>query len=120
MKYRYLDLQLNVLIPLLTGLLIYLYKDELQLPTIISNYIPDGLWAYAFLSAILIVWQRSVNVLWCIMPFIVALLFEVFQYLQLVEGTGDIVDIVIYYVCFSVAISTNKFFKQLLKQIYVP
>jgi hypothetical protein len=46
------DFLINVLFPLLMGVLIYRLRF-ITIHPFIKNYIPDALWAYAFVSSIL-------------------------------------------------------------------
>jgi len=55
------DIILNVICPVLAGCLIYYAGYTGYLPSLVQNYVPDGLWAYAFISAILITWDRHIN-----------------------------------------------------------
>lgn len=93
-------------------------NNESAIFQFIKCYFPDGLWAYAFLSVILIIWDRIVNPFWLTAAFLFALLFEVFQYVQLVRGTADTIDVIVYYTCFIIALMLNNFFKQSLKLTY--
>jgi hypothetical protein len=62
MKYsKIYDGFLNVFIPLLAGLLIYRMEQYFRIPALIRYYLPDGLWAYAFGSSMLIVWERKIH-----------------------------------------------------------
>ena len=71
----------------------------------------DGLWAYAFASAVLIVWERKLNWAWLSACFASSLLFEWFQHLQHINGTADMYDIFAYCLGFSIATLFNNFFK---------
>jgi hypothetical protein len=105
------DILLNVFLPLLLGGLIYLVADSATfLP--VKNYFPDGLWAYSFLSAILILWNRSLNYFWIGLSFLVAICFELLQYLHWLRGTGDIADTLVYFAFFMLALVSNRLFKQ--------
>lgn len=107
------DLTLNIVLPLVGGLLIYLLS-ALSLDAIgwIRSYLPDGLWAYAFASAMLIVWQRELNLLWLSLVLLSGLVFEWMQFNEVVAGTGDLVDIIVYIVFFLIALLFNPFFKR--------
>jgi len=54
--------------------------------------LPDGLWVYAFTSALLIFWNGHLT-LWLIFPFILGVFCEVAQGLEILFGTFDIIDL---------------------------
>ncbi|MBS1736314.1 MAG: hypothetical protein JSS98_06845 [Bacteroidetes bacterium] len=85
-------------------------KNEITVPEMIQNYLPDGLWAYALQSCILIIWNRKINIIWSIAIMLFAVIFELLQYLHFINGTGDFFDIIIYFIFFGIALSANKFF----------
>ena len=115
-SYIKYDLALNIFLPLICGTLIYLLTDTTFVATWwIRSYIPDGLWAYAFTSAILIIWQRDMNLLWLLMVLMAGIFFEWMQFKSIVPGTADLVDIFIYLVFFLIALLFNSFFKQTFK-----
>ncbi len=105
------DILLNIIMPLLLGIVIYLAGRTVAIPTLVRNYLPDGLWAYAFLSAILIIWEREVNTPWIVAVFLTSVGFEILQYGHKIAGTGDIHDIMTYFIAFSIALRLNRFFK---------
>ncbi len=75
---------------------------------------PDSLWAFAYLSALFIVWDRKIKVGWII---VVCLSFFVFEYLQFVEiinGTADYLDLICYFASALVAFIVN----QILSKLY--
>jgi hypothetical protein len=58
--------------------------------------LPDGLWMLAFITLILWIWDfklHSGSVPWLILSVGTGLLFEIFQGVQLVPGTFDLIDI---------------------------
>jgi hypothetical protein len=113
MKLRkHADIILNVISPVLGGCLIYYLGYAGYLPSLVQNYLPDGLWAYAFISAILIIWNRRVNLLWLIIVCLLAAGFEILQYLQLINGTPDIADAVVYLTCIGLGILINHFLQK--------
>jgi hypothetical protein len=96
---------LSVIIPLLTGALIYmlsrersiyflrilpLHFEKISLPDWVKFNLPDGLWAFSFSSLISIVWKNSSEknyYLWLIIISILSLLLEILY------GTFDSKDI---------------------------
>lgn len=114
---KIIDILLNVLLPVLTGYLIYLFTINNSRYEWARNYLPDGLWAYAFLSSILIIWNRKINIYWCSQVFLFAAAFEILQFYHFLGGTGDIWDIATYYLFFIIVLMANKYFlKQTIKQ----
>lgn len=109
---RQTDLLLNVISPLLLGCFIYFLGSYELLPQLLKNYLPDGLWAYAFLSAILIIWNRQLNYTWLFISFLLAACFELLQQYQLLAGTADIADIITYFFFMGAGLFSNRFFKQ--------
>lgn len=108
---KHTDIGLNVLLPLLAGFALYLPGIAASTHSFISNYLADGLWAYAFMSTILIIWNRHYNAGWILLLFVLAAGFEICQYTALVSGTGDVYDVIIYYSFFSITIFLNRIFK---------
>lgn len=106
MKKLY-DIFFNVVLPVAIGVLIYI----LPVYPFIRNHLADGLWAYALTSVILIIWNRKINIIWLSVVFVIFLGFELLQYFNLLPGTGDIIDIIFYFIFSASAIINNKFFK---------
>ena len=104
------DIVCNIFTPLLLGVMHY--WAGASLPSWVRNYLPDGLWAYAFISCILIIWDRKINTAWIVAVFLLAVIYEWLQYLHVLAGTGDIRDILTYFVFFTIALSLNTFFKK--------
>ena len=104
------DILLNVVLPVLTGYLIYQFAGNNNRYEWARNYLPDGLWAYALLSSILIIWNRKINTYWCSLVFLFAAAIEIFQFFHFIPGTGDIWDIATYYLFFIIVLLTNKYF----------
>ena len=115
-KLRFTDLCTHVLIPLAVGVSFYfiIFVDGVSLPG--SAYIPDALWAYAFFSSLLIVWDRQVRIAWLLTAALVTGLFEGMQYLHWISGTGDLVDILVYFISGGIAMITNKFLQSRYNQ----
>ncbi len=102
------DITINVILPVFFGCFIYWQRSRFS--GFALNQLPDGLWAYAFISAILIVWKRQFNTMWLLIAFITFPLFEIFQYLHVIYGTGDIWDVLVYFISGYVALVSNKYF----------
>jgi len=112
------DVFLNIALPVLAGSLIYLSHHAGYTFPFIKNYLPDALWAYAFASAILIIWQREINKAWLAFLFVIAAGYELFQYNGIIPGTGDWWDMAVYSLSFSAAIFLNLFFKHTFQNHY--
>jgi len=110
------DVFLNIALPVLAGTVLYLFGDDVS--PFIKNYFPDALWAYAFASAILIIWYREINMAWLAVMYLAAIGFEIFQYKHIVTGTGDWWDIAVYSLSFSVAVFLNPYFKHTFQKHY--
>jgi hypothetical protein len=95
-KNRYY-IVLNVIFPIILGLIIYIGDRFNLLSNNITNYIPDGLWAYSFTSAILTIWNRDINTIWISILGLFFIIFEILQSADILKGTGDILDIIIYF-----------------------
>ena len=105
------DILLNMILPLVLGIGIYRAADMAAMPSLVRNYLPDGLWAYAFLSSILLIWDRAINMAWTAVAFLLAIGYEAAQYGHLIPGTGDIFDVMTYFLFFGIALMLNTFFK---------
>jgi len=100
------DILWNVALPLCVGLLLYSLGTEI--PSIVRNYVPDGLWAYAATSSILITWQRRPNRFWLAITLFLFVVFECLQYLQVLTGTGDVLDLLVYLFGYALSILFNS------------
>ncbi len=104
---RLSDFSINVLLPIIVGLLIYLFPPS----QLIRNYFPDGLWAYSFISSVLIIWNRKINPVWIGITFFCFMLFEFLQYTHHVTGTADWYDLAVYAMFSLPALLTNHLYK---------
>jgi hypothetical protein len=106
-----LDILINIIAPLLIGLVIYHFSGQLKEAAFIRNQFPDGLWAYALSSSVLILWDREIKLAWLAAISVVFIMFEAFQYMHLIAGVGDVVDVVAYFIFFGLSLLTNIFLK---------
>lgn len=114
MKFnRFADIVLNVFLPLLLGYLVYYAGQQGRISLTVKNFLPDGLWAYAFISALLIIWNRSLPLIWIVAVYLLAAGFECLQYYKIVAGQPDVWDGVIYFLFISFGLVLNKTFKSL-------
>ena len=115
MKHNQLyDGFLNVFLPLLAGILIYRAEQYMHIPALIRYYVPDGLWAYAFCSCVLIVWERKIHWPWIVGAMLLSVVYEVCQHYHVIAGIGEVRDVMTYFLFFSLALLSNPFFKTLM------
>jgi hypothetical protein len=114
LKILLIDISINVLFPISIGILIYCVPIEGGSLKSFRNYLPDGLWSYSFTSCILILWERKIVWYWLLCIPITFLLFEFLQYCEIINGTADIYDIIIYIAFMIFALITNKPIKKTL------
>jgi hypothetical protein len=104
---KLIDITINIAVPITLGTALYFMTTE----KVFRNYLPDGLWAYALTSCVLIIWNRTTNLLWLCLTGSLFLTFEFLQSMHFIKGTGDLIDAFIYFAFGLLALSTNKFFK---------
>ncbi|HEX8331710.1 MAG TPA: hypothetical protein VF622_03765 [Segetibacter sp.] len=104
-----IDIFFNVISPVSLGYMLYFLSNENMASRTIRNHLPDGLWAYAFQSCILIIWNRKGNIMWTLFIMTLSLGFEVLQHIHFIDGTGDYIDIITYFVFFGIALIVNRF-----------
>ena len=105
-----LDAFLNILFPVLAGTCLYFMSFNLSLTGFWRNQLPDGLWAYALCSSLLIIWNRQINIFWFSMISVIFISFEALQHFHFISGTGDWLDIIIYFSVSIISLLTNNFF----------
>lgn len=81
-------------------------------PSFVTHHLADGLWAFSFINAILVVWNRQPAWGWLAFLFIVFIAFEGLQHLAVINGTGDIYDTITYFIFAIIALISNRFFKK--------
>jgi hypothetical protein len=116
---RFTDIAFNVLLPLLLGVVCYACAHSFPLPVLLRNWGADALWAFAFMSLLLIVWERRIPRLWIAAPFVLALSYEGGQWSGFLPGTADLWDLLAYSLFFCIALFLNPFFiipKQAIKK----
>jgi hypothetical protein len=97
----------NIILPVLIGYCLYHY---IHLSRFWINHLPDGLWAYALSYSLIIIWNKQINIFWTVAVFIVFVAFELFQSFHFINGTGDILDVMIYFLFSIIAFLTSKYF----------
>lgn len=73
---------------------------------IIKNYIPDFLWSLGFTCALFAVNKNTAQTIG--ISSVTGIIWEAFQYLNIINGTGDIVDIIMYLTAVFIAVLINK------------
>jgi hypothetical protein len=115
MKYsKIYDIFLNVFLPLLVGVFIYRTEQYIRIPALIRYYVPDGLWAYALGSSILIVWERKIHWPWIVGAVMLSVVYETCQYYHFIPGIGEVRDVITYLVFISLALLSNALFKTIM------
>jgi hypothetical protein len=109
LKRPLFDIAINVFAPLVFGYMVYI--SPVHLPGFITGYLADAMWAYAFTSVILIIWQREKQSTWLFASILTGIIYEACQFCHLLPGVGDLFDLLIYFICFVIALRTNNFFK---------
>ena len=77
-----------------------------QIPLWIKYSLPDGLWVYSLTSLMIIIWQdvkSKSKYYWIASSIIIAIVIELGQYLRLIPGTYDILDIILCLIAFSLS-----------------
>jgi len=100
----------HIILPLIIGTLIYAFfrgiplinmqpLSDLNPPQFIIYNVPDALWFYALLSAVIAIWEYKTSknfIIWFAIVVLLSLLSEVFQSLKLIPGTFDYKDLIVY------------------------
>ncbi len=73
---------------------IYINGLNVRPPNWFIYSLPDGLWVYAFTSAILLIWNGRLS-WWIIIPLITGVFVEIAQAFHLFKGTFDYVDLLL-------------------------
>lgn len=73
-----------------------LYPFKRYLPEWCLNSLPDGLWVYSFSAMLFLVWQEFFiqNKKFLMLPFALVLIMEVMQLFAIINGTFDVMDLV--------------------------
>lgn len=74
-----------------------LYSDKL--PDLLLYALPDGFWLFSYISLILYIWKNELkpeNLFWLFLLPIIAILSEVGQLFQIIPGTFDVLDLIMY------------------------
>lgn len=72
---------------------------SLILPNWFLYSLPDGLWLFSCVSLLLIIWDNKVskkNIFWILLLPIIAVSSELAQFMEIIPGTFDILDLIFY------------------------
>ena len=73
------------------------YLDHL--PNWFLYSLPDGLWLFSYISLLLAIWGNEItkqNILWLFLIPIIAIFSEIGQFISIVPGTFDMMDMAFY------------------------
>lgn len=85
------------------------FKD--RLPGWVLYSLPDGLWLYSFTSSMLLIWNFNItkkNVFWIFGLPSIAILSEIAQYFNLLQGIFDYIDLLCYVMAIVLALILQK------------
>ncbi len=75
------------------------YFLNVKLPNRIIYNLPDLLWVFSFTSLLLIIWNKRIykeNILYLLFPMVIGVLSEFGQFLSIINGTYDTIDVIFY------------------------
>lgn len=68
---------------------------------------PDALWAYSLSSMLIIIWDYNISKKWITIVVSVFILFEWLQFINIIDGTSDVIDFIVYCISLIIALKTN-------------
>lgn len=113
-KKNYFKILVHVIIPVFLGSVIYgLFRGihfidpaenifpfyTVGIPGFIEYNLPDGLWLYALVSAVTLIWKEHIStqfICWMLLTIVLSYLTEIFQGLHFIQGTFDWYDLLSY------------------------
>lgn len=118
---------LHIILPILIGISIYAFFrgiplidrhnnlfpliNSVSVPNWLKYNLPDGLWFYAFLFSIFLIWKEKLSihfVFWLLLVIIMACFSEILQAYNLIPGTFDWYDLLAYFIAISVFLLNFK------------
>lgn len=114
---RFKIILLHCILPLMAGFIIYISGIENPLSVIIKNYLPDGLWAYAFGTTMLLIWDYRLPWKWLIAGWFILCLTEWLQNSGLMPGTADWLDLLTYTAGYGISISFGQYLNRKSKTL---
>ena len=112
-----------MLIPLLAGVWVYsrgradqtIFENWFQISKSfthvpLANWLPDYLWCLSLLAGLALLWKgwHKIPMGWKLSIWLLVCSTELFQYIHLIPGTGDVIDILFYQAAFLSAFLLNK------------
>lgn len=112
-----------MVVPLLGGIWVYLkgrtsqtvYESWLKVDKKftgipLSDWLPDYLWCFSLLAGMVLLWKgwNKIPFAWKLSIWILVCSTELLQYLHLIPGTGDLVDLLFYQAAFVSVILLHK------------
>lgn len=107
-KKIYKEFIYRVFLPVFSGAGIYAFAKKYKYLNNVRNYLPDGLWAFGFVSCLLLIWKEKINAFWMVMAFCFFIVFEYLQKINIIGGTADVYDVFVYFTFAFLAIVINK------------
>ena len=89
----------------------YTLPQKNKIPNWVLYSLPDGLWIYSYTSCMLIIWRYKImnnNLLWIFGLPTIALLSEIAQYFNILQGVFDPIDVLCYTLGISLALVIQK------------
>jgi hypothetical protein len=130
-KKYYIKFCLQIILPILIGIMVYVFwrgisfVDPYQKVFPIFHYtktpdwvkynLPDGLWLYAFLSTLFIIWRQQISkhfVAWILLAIILSFFLEILQAWHIIPGTFDWYDLLAYALSVFIFVVTKIRFKE--------
>ena len=73
------------------------YKE--YLPDWFLYSLPDGLWMFSYSCIVLVIWKRKItkhSLLWLVSLPVISIFCEILQYYHYINGTFDVIDIILF------------------------
>lgn len=110
-QIKFLKFLFHIVSPLFLGIMIYVLWRGIILfdiepifksnpPYWIKYNLQDGLWLYALLSAIIIIWEEKFSfylIIWLFLALLLTILSELMQAYNFIPGTFDLYDLIAYF-----------------------
>ncbi len=119
---KFLKFLFHIVSPLFFGIIIYVFWRGIILfdiepilksspPDWIKYNLQDGLWLYALLSAIIIIWEKKISsylIVWIFFVLLLTFLSEIMQAYNFIQGTFDFYDMIAYFLAAIISILKIK------------
>ena len=107
----YLFSRPDAYVSILFSKIFHINRIQVLFPSIVSYYIPDFLWAVSLCSGLIALVPIKWNALWGILTALYGVLWEGLQFICAVNGTADIIDIIMYLSAAISVVMINYFIK---------